>query len=96
MVSYTFNNHMKLKLYLSCRLTFAMQVKKRCFDVKQALNILFLLNDGGDIRNMLEDGEDFDFRQFKGRLDVESAAIIGHSFGGGTTVQVICDEPRFK
>ena len=73
-----------------------LQVKKRCFDVKQALNIMHLLNDGGDIENMLEDSGDFDFGQFKDRLDVERAAIIGHSFGGSTTVQVICDEPRFK
>ena len=73
-----------------------LQVKKRCFDVKQALNIMHLLNNGGDIQNMLEGGGDFDFGQFKGRLEVERAAVIGHSFGGSTTVQVMCDEPRFK
>ena len=73
-----------------------LQVKKRYFDVKQALNIMHVLNDGGEIKNMLEGGGDFDFGQFKGRLDVERAAVIGHSFGGSTTVQVMCHEPQFK
>ena len=45
---------------------------------------------------MLDHSKDYDFSQFKGRLDVEAAAIMGHSFGGGTTVLALHDEPRFK
>ena len=44
---------------------------------------------------MLEAGNSFDFGQFKGRLDVETVAIMGHSFGGATTIQVLSEDPRF-
>lgn len=77
----------------------AFQVKQRAIDAKQALNMLYLLNDGADIENMLEaggiNGRDFDFSQFKGSLDVESAAVMGHSFGGATTIQTLSEDPRF-
>jgi platelet-activating factor acetylhydrolase len=75
------------------------QVKQRATDAKQALNMLCLLNDGVGIQNMLEaggiDGSGFDFRQFKGSLDVESAAVMGHSFGGATTIQTLSEDRRF-
>ena len=45
---------------------------------------------------MLDHSRNYDFGQFKGRLDVESAAVLGHSFGGGTTVLALRDEPRFR
>ena len=70
-------------------------MKQRAFDAKQALNLLYLLNDGGDIKNMLEAGHSFDFEQFKGCLDVETVAIMGHSFGGATTIQTLSEDPRF-
>ena len=73
----------------------AIQVKQRAFDAKQALNMLYHLNDGADIQNMLEAGSNFDFGQFKGYLDVETAAIMGHSFGGATTIQALSEDPRF-
>ena len=71
-------------------------MKKRCFDAKQALKLLHLLNDGGVILNMLENDRDFDFSQFKGRLDVETAAVMGHSFGGSTTVLALSEEQQFR
>ena len=61
--------------------------------------MLYLLNDGADIQNMMEpgggDGRGFDFGQFKGSLDIESAAVMGHSFGGATTIQTLSEDPRF-
>ena len=60
----------------------------------QALDILHLLNEGGDVRDML--GGQFDFTQFKGRLNVELAAVCGHSFGGGTVIQTLSEDPRFR
>ena len=72
-----------------------MQVKQRAFDVQQGLNLLHLLNDGGEIRNMLEGCATFDYGQFKGRLDVGTAAVMGHSFGGATTVQTLSEDSRF-
>ena len=44
---------------------------------------------------MLEGCTTFDYGQFKGRLEVDTAAIMGHSFGGATTVQALSEEPRF-
>ena len=72
-----------------------MQVKQRAFDVQQGLNLLHLLNDGGEIRNMLEGCTTFDYGQFKGRLDAGTAAVMGHSFGGATTVQTLSEDSRF-
>ena len=60
----------------------------------QALDILHLLNEGGDVYNML--GGQFDFTQFKDRLNMELAAVCGHSFGGGTVVQTLSEDPRFR
>ena len=60
----------------------------------QALDILYLLNEGGDVHNML--GRQFDFSQFKGRLNMELAAVAGHSFGGGTVIQTLSEDPRFR
>ena len=57
--------------------------------------MLYLLNNGENIRNMLETGREFDFSQFKGSLNVESAAVMGHSFGGATTIQTLSEDPRF-
>ena len=71
------------------------QVKQRAFDIKQALTLLYLLNDGGKIHNLLEAAQTFDFSQFQGSLDVEKAAVIGHSFGGAATIQVLCEDARF-
>lgn len=76
----------------------SFQVKQRAVDAKQALNMLYLLNDGVDIQNMLEADDisnGFDFGQFKGSLNVKSAAVMGHSFGGATTVQTLSEDPRF-
>ena len=72
------------------------QVKQRATDAKQALNMLYLLNDGADIQNMLEAGNgSFDFGQFKDSLDIKSAAVMGHSFGGAATIQTLSEDPRF-
>ena len=60
----------------------------------QVLDILHLLNEGGDVHDML--GGQFDFTQFKGRLNMELAAVCGHSFGGGTVIQTLSEDPRFR
>ena len=72
-----------------------MQVKQRSFDVRQGLNLLHLLNDGGEVHNMLEGCTTFDYGQFKGRLHMDTAAVMGHSFGGATAVQALSEEPCF-
>ena len=71
-----------------------LKVKQRADDARKSLDVLYLLNEGAEINNML--GGSFDFKQFKGRLDVATAAIMGHSFGGATTVQTLSEDTRFK
>jgi predicted dienelactone hydrolase len=44
---------------------------------------------------MLEGCTTFDYGQFKGRLDMAAAGVMGHSFGGATTVQTLSEDSRF-
>ena len=69
-------------------------MKQRVDEVRKSLDILQLLNEGAEIKNMLENK--FDFKQFKGRMDISKVAVMGHSFGGGTTVQTLYEDDRFK
>ena len=61
----------------------------------KSLDVLKLLNEGVDMHDMLE-GSSYDFKQFKGRMDTSTAAVMGHSFGGATIVQTLATDPRFK
>lgn len=70
------------------------QVQQRSEEVRKTLDLLQLLNDGGEIRNMM--GGDFDFSQFQGRLNLDLVAVMGHSFGGATTIQTLSEDQRFK
>ena len=81
-----------LSLCLLC--AHSLQVKKRAVDARRALDLLGLLNEGSAVGNLM--GENFDFSQFKGRLDLDSAGMMGHSFGGATTIQTLSEDQRFK
>ena len=48
----------------------------------------------GEVKNML--GGTFDLSQFVGHLDTDKAAVMGHSFGGATTVVTLASDDRFK
>lgn len=80
------------------------KVKQRSEEVRQALDVLYNLNErGGDnVRDMLgRDGEGRSvlgdlLSQFKGRINMELAFVGGHSFGAATSVQALADDPRFK
>ncbi len=63
-------------------------------DAQRALDLLVLLNSGQPVGNLL--GADMDFTQFKGRLDLNTVGMMGHSFGGATTLQTLYDDQRFK
>ena len=74
-----------------------LQVQQRSKEVSRALDLLHSLNDGTDeemMKNLM--GGTFDLRQFVGHLDTERAAVMGHSFGGGTTVVTLATDNRFK
>ena len=75
-------------------INYTKQVKQRAIDVRGSLDVLTLLNEGAEIWNMMEGS--YDFRQFKGRLDTSRAGLMGHSFGGATTVQTLTMDNRFK
>ena len=62
--------------------------------MRKALDLLSLLNEGGEIFNMM--GGNYDLGQFKGRLKLDVAAVMGHSFGGATTIQALSEDNRFK
>ena len=73
---------------------FVVQVQQRASEVGKALDLLQLLNEGGEVTNMM--GERFDWGQFRGRLQLDTAAVMGHSFGGATTVHTLLADRRFK
>eukprot|EP00731_Ephydatia_muelleri_P028418 Em0020g62a len=70
------------------------QLCQRVKDVKQVVDLFNILNEGGTIKNMMPN--DFDFRQFQGRLNMDMVAMMGHSFGGGTTLQSLSEDGRLK
>ncbi|EEB14848.1 Platelet-activating factor acetylhydrolase precursor, putative [Pediculus humanus corporis] len=70
------------------------QVEQRSNECKRALTILENLNSGNDIGNILK--SDFDLKQFKNRLDFTKPIMMGHSFGGATTLLTLGTDPRFK
>ena len=67
---------------------------QRAGEVGKVLDLLQLLNEGGEVTNMM--GERFDWGQFRGRLQLDTAAVMGHSFGGTTTVKALYTDKRFK
>jgi platelet-activating factor acetylhydrolase len=69
------------------------QVLQRARDSVLALELLAKLNEGAEVEDMMEGA--FDFRQFQGRLDLGKTAIMGHSFGGATTIQALSQDQRF-
>ena len=75
-------------------MVYLFQVKQRCQEARQGLDLLQLLNEGSITSNML--GGKYDFTQFKGRLNTELAAIIGHSFGGATMALTLSEDSRFR
>ena len=75
-------------------LSLCMQLKIRAADARRALDLLGLLNEGSAVGNLM--GEKFNFGQFKGRLDLDRAGMMGHSFGGATTIQTLSEDQRFK
>ncbi|XP_077985371.1 platelet-activating factor acetylhydrolase-like [Glandiceps talaboti] len=70
------------------------QVKKRALECSRVLDVLEGLNNGDDIDNVLDRNSNLE--QFKGRLDNKRVAVVGHSFGGGTTIQTLYQDQRFR
>lgn len=69
------------------------QLKKRQEECIRVLDLLLDINEG-KAENILKSS--FDIQSLKGCLDFSSACIMGHSFGGATSLYTLAKEPRFK
>ncbi|KAF7637725.1 hypothetical protein Mgra_00002700 [Meloidogyne graminicola] len=73
------------------------QIKHRVKETIQMLNLFNKLNEG--LRNSNVEivfGNEFDWEQFKGRLNVDKAISIGHSFGGASALTSCAVQKAFK
>ncbi|XP_065898486.1 platelet-activating factor acetylhydrolase-like [Dysidea avara] len=70
------------------------QLTIRRKEILLGLDFIHQLDGSGEFENLLQ--SDFDFKQFKGKLDLVHTAMMGHSFGGATTVTALADDKRFR
>ncbi|KAL5014576.1 hypothetical protein ScPMuIL_008846 [Solemya velum] len=70
------------------------QVHGRADDCIRVLEVIAAMDAGKEVRNSL--GLNFNMKQFKNRLDLSKAALVGHSFGGSTCVCALSKDNRFK
>jgi platelet-activating factor acetylhydrolase len=73
-----------------------LQVQQRAGEVSRALDILVKLNEGLSPDNILQQGAGYSFDHFKGQLEIDEPYVIGHSFGGSTTLLAAAQDPRFQ
>ncbi|XP_039287459.1 platelet-activating factor acetylhydrolase [Nilaparvata lugens] len=69
------------------------QLKMRQSDCSQVMTLLYEINNG-TATNILK--SKFDLKEFKDCLDLSSACMMGHSFGGATSVYTLAKDDRFK
>ncbi|KFO36219.1 platelet-activating factor acetylhydrolase [Fukomys damarensis] len=70
------------------------QVRHRGKECSQALSLLLDIDEGKPVKNVLD--LQIDLQQLKGSLARNKIAIIGHSFGGSTAIQVLSEDQRFR
>ncbi|XP_034256826.1 platelet-activating factor acetylhydrolase-like [Thrips palmi] len=70
------------------------QLKVRATECSRTLDLLEQLNVGQEIKNLASD--EFSLESLKGRLDFDKAVMMGHSFGGATSLLTLYKDPRFK
>ena len=58
--------------------------------------MLQCLNKGEELYAIPRPGAKFSYQQFKGKLNPNVAAVMGHSYGGATTIQTLYSDERFK
>lgn len=69
------------------------QLKNRTNDVIKLLDFLELINKG-EAKNILK--SELDLNIFKDRLDLSSISMMGHSFGGATSMLAMSQDDRLK
>ncbi|XP_008050237.1 platelet-activating factor acetylhydrolase [Carlito syrichta] len=70
------------------------QVRQRAKECSQALDLILDIDRGRPVKNVLD--SEFDLEQLKDSIDRAKIAVIGHSFGGGTVVQALSEDQRFR
>lgn len=70
------------------------QVKHRAGECSRAVDFLERLNGGDSIENALD--STYNAAEFKSHLNTDKLAIMGHSFGGATTILSVIEDARFK
>ena len=75
------------------------QVRERVGEAQQCLDLLEKMNTGNlEEESVLVDGSEDSIsllKQLEGSLAMEKACIIGHSFGGATTVMALAQDSRW-
>uniref|UniRef100_A0A0K8TC63 1-alkyl-2-acetylglycerophosphocholine esterase n=2 Tax=Lygus hesperus TaxID=30085 RepID=A0A0K8TC63_LYGHE len=69
------------------------QIHRRLAEIKRLLDFLENLNNG-EVQNILP--SEVDLKEFKGSLDLERLVMMGHSFGGATTLLTMANDTRIK
>ncbi|KAG2460487.1 PAFA2 acetylhydrolase, partial [Polypterus senegalus] len=71
-----------------------LQLHQRANECVRALNLVNKINDGRSIVNVMK--SDFDIESLKNRVDMEKVGVIGHSFGGATSLLALLKDDRFR
>ena len=69
------------------------QVQQRSSELISTIDVLENLNAGIEVVSVID--AKFDLLQFKGRLQMDRTAIMGHSFGGASIIHCLTEEKRF-
>ncbi|XP_059486311.1 platelet-activating factor acetylhydrolase-like [Neocloeon triangulifer] len=74
------------------------QLAIRASECSRALDFLKNVNEGTAVNNLLDPKNMHSqvFEQMRGRLDLQTASLMGHSFGGATTLVTASQDDRFK
>ncbi|XP_059810712.1 platelet-activating factor acetylhydrolase 2, cytoplasmic-like isoform X1 [Hypanus sabinus] len=70
------------------------QLSQRVKECVQVLDILSDINSGTSINNVLPDR--LDLSDLKGYVDLQKVAVMGHSFGGSTSILALAEDKRFR
>nr|XP_061806997.1 platelet-activating factor acetylhydrolase-like [Nerophis lumbriciformis] len=70
------------------------QVQQRAEECIHALHKLMDINSGVPVQNVLN--TKFDWKTLKDSIDLDQVAVMGHSFGGATAIEVLAKEVKFK
>ncbi|KAJ9591914.1 hypothetical protein L9F63_001516, partial [Diploptera punctata] len=70
------------------------EILRRVEECKKVVDLIEKLNKGEPVKNILS--SNFKLSQFKGRLNMTTITMMGHSFGGATALLALESDRRFK